>query len=261
MGRLKGGKITVTYDSTKRQPLDSRMLVTKRADLINPIVWKTNTLNTEATYNGMIVSVNSDGIYNGVYYLVNRSAITEENYSAYETALATGENVDSYFSMWMKLGTLDDVATVENNLKELIGEIPEGKTIVDIIAEVKPAMNLVPVDGTIVIADAENGNKTIGVAIAPVAGNALVAVEGGLFVPEAPVKIASDSHGLVAVNGALTLNLATATSDGAMSREDKAFIDALRDSASDSGYVTKVELRQIQESVAQIEQSCRWGEM
>lgn len=41
------------------------------------------------------------------------------------------------------------------------------------------------------------------------------------------VKIAENSHGLVAVDGALLLNLATAESDGAMSKEDKAFIDAI----------------------------------
>lgn len=47
------------------------------------------------------------------------------------------------------------------------------------------AMNLSPVDSTILVSDAEDGGKLIGVAIAPVAGNALVAVEGGLFVPAA----------------------------------------------------------------------------
>jgi hypothetical protein len=41
------------------------------------------------------------------------------------------------------------------------------------------------------------------------------------------VKIAADSHGLVAVNGELTINLATHDSDGAMSKEDKIFIDSI----------------------------------
>jgi hypothetical protein len=41
------------------------------------------------------------------------------------------------------------------------------------------------------------------------------------------VKLAADTHGLVAVDGALTLNLATKTSDGAMSKEDKKAIDAV----------------------------------
>ena len=41
------------------------------------------------------------------------------------------------------------------------------------------------------------------------------------------VKISSNAHGLVAVNGALALNLATETSDGAMSAKDKVFIDSI----------------------------------
>ena len=41
------------------------------------------------------------------------------------------------------------------------------------------------------------------------------------------IKIAAESHGLVPVDGALTINLATAENDGAMSKEDKAFIDSI----------------------------------
>ena len=108
MGRVKGGLFTTLLDVNKRFPLDSRMLVSKREDLINPTVWVTNTLTTEATYNGMIVAVNTDGEYNGVYYLIDRMAITADNYSAYKTALSAGEDVEKYFSMWKKLSTVDD---------------------------------------------------------------------------------------------------------------------------------------------------------
>lgn len=193
--------------------------------------------------------------------------------------------------------------------------------------------NLKPVDGTIVIADTENG-KSIGVAVAPVEGNVLITVDGGLFVPtpvvpeysiekqataedgysasyklkkvvgdvvsyvgdtiniakdmvlqsatlevvtengvpyegavvgdpyikmvfnnaeasnlyipvkglvdtytagtgieivdnKISVKIAETAHGLVAVDGALTLNLATRKTDGAMSKEDKVVVDSI----------------------------------
>lgn len=41
------------------------------------------------------------------------------------------------------------------------------------------------------------------------------------------VKLADTTHGLVAVNGALALNLATKDSDGAMSKEDKKALDAI----------------------------------
>jgi hypothetical protein len=219
MARVKGGLFTGMLDVNKRFPLDSRMLVTKREDLINPTVWKTNTLNTEATYNVMIVSVNSDGEHNGVYYLIDRKLITAENYSAYKVALAAGEDVDPYFSMWMKLGTLGDLAAVEKKLKELIDNV-------------KPSINLTPVDGTIVIAETQSGDKSIGVAIAPIAGNMLAAVDGGLFVPETSIRISDNAHGLVAVDGVLTLNLATKDSDGAMSKEDKIALDELKNSVS-----------------------------
>ena len=243
MARVKGGLFTGMLDVNKRFPLDSRMLVARREDLINPATWTTNTLTTEATYNSMIVSVNLDGENNGVYYLIDRKLITADNYSAYKTALQAGEDVDSYFSMWMKLGTLDDVAAVEKNLKEVIGNIPEGKTIVDMIAEAKPSMDLVPVDGTIVISDSENGSKAIGVSIAPVIGNILTSVDGGLFVPSVPVQLADNAHGLVMVDGTLSLNLATKDSDGAMSKEDKIALDELKD------------------SVSLLNDSCSWGDI
>lgn len=245
MARVKGGLFTTMLDVSKRFPLDSRMLVSKREDLINPKTWIVNTLTTEATYNAMIVSVNSDGEHNGVYYLIDRKAITEENYAAYQAALGVGENVDPYFSMWMKLGTLDNLAAVESRLKSLIGEIPEGKTVADMIAGVKPSINLVSVDGTMKISDLVNGEKSIDVAIAPVDGNALVAVSGGLFVPgniagdgisiennKISVKLSDETHGLVAVNGALELKLATKESDGAMSKEDKRLLEELKNSVS-----------------------------
>lgn len=232
MARVKGGLFTGMLDVNKRFPLDSRMLVSRLEDLINPATWITNTLTTESTYNVMIVSVNSDGEHNGVYYLNDRKAITADNYSAYKAAIDAGEDVNSYFSMWTKLGTLDDLFAVENRLKELIGELPDGKTVVDMIADVKPVIELTPVDGTIVIANTESGGKSIGVAIAPTVGNMLTAVDGGLFVPATPVKLADNSHGLVMVDGTLTLNLATKDSDGAMSKEDKIALDELKDSAS-----------------------------
>ena len=41
------------------------------------------------------------------------------------------------------------------------------------------------------------------------------------------VKLASNAHGLVAVDGTLSLNLATRKSDGAMSKEDKLVVDSI----------------------------------
>lgn len=227
-------------------------------------------------------------------------------------------------------------------------------------------LNLVPVDSTIVIADAEDGSKSIGVAISAQAGNALVAVDDGLFVsgtgeiiiPEysiekqataeegysssyklkktvgeevtyvgdainigkdmvlegatletvveadvpyvgavvgdpyidmvfndanashiyvpvkglvdaytsgngieiinnvISVKIADESHGLVAVDGALSINLATAEADGAMSKEDKVLFDAIPVT-----YATIAQFNDLQNALAAAEESFTWGEL
>lgn len=54
------------------------------------------------------------------------------------------------------------------------------------------------------------------------AGNGIEIVDGKIA-----VKIAAESNGLVAVDGALMINLATAESAGALSAVDKAFIDSI----------------------------------
>lgn len=125
---------------------------------------------------------------------------------------------------------------------EVLSKINELNERIEEVASNGGILALTPVDGTIVINDVSDGEKSIGVAIAPAEGNALVAVEGGLFVPQLlagtgievsdnkiNIKLADTTHGLVAVEGKLTINLATRDSDGAMSKEDKAFIEDLRD--------------------------------
>ena len=56
----------------------------------------------------------------------------------------------------------------------------------------------------------------------PVAGDGIV-VDGN----EISVKIATDSHGLQFVDGAMSMLLATTTNDGAMSKEDKKILDSI----------------------------------
>lgn len=116
MARIRGGKTTVIYDTTKRQPLDSRMLVTKRADLINPAIWITSASETDATFNGMIVAVNNDTIFNGVYYLLNRLLITAENYANYQEAVTSGVDIEPFFSMWIKLASLEDLESLKEQI-------------------------------------------------------------------------------------------------------------------------------------------------
>lgn len=153
--------------------------------------------------------------------------------------------------MYTTVTTVGAVRDIEAKIYKRIEEVVNGGGLT----------NLVPVDGTIKIADTSDGGKSIGVSIATIAGNILKAVDGGLFVPEVSVKISDNAHGLVAVNGALTINLATKDSDGAMSKEDKAFLDELKELNISSEYVTKDEIQDVKESVAQIEQSYVWAEM
>ena len=54
------------------------------------------------------------------------------------------------------------------------------------------------------------------------AGEGIEIVDGKIS-----VKIAENSHGLVSVDGSMTILLATADQDGAMSKEDKVFIDSI----------------------------------
>ena len=220
--------------------------------------------------------------------------------------------------------TVGAVRDIEKKIYEKIEEVASGGAL----------SNLTPVDGTITLNDTVNGGKSIGVAIASTEGNALVAVDGGLFVPtvvvpeytiekqntaedgyavsyrlkktvgeevsyvgdtiniakdmvlqsatletvaesgvpyvgaevgdpyikmvfnnaeasnlyipvkglvdvytagsgieiinnKISVKLADVTHGLVAVDGALAINLATRKSDGAMSKEDKLIVDSI----------------------------------
>ena len=87
------------------------------------------------------------------------------------------------------------------------------------------------------------------------------------------VNIAEESHGLIAVDGAMSIALATAQQDGAMSKEDKAFIDSIPTTyATISGvndlvnsymeqHTITEKVTALEESVAAMEESFTWGEM
>ena len=305
------------------------------------------------------ISAAADGIVYYVHdshngYMVSPDR-TEWLQTIYAPAMDAYEVPES--EIYKTVTTVGAVRDIEAKIYQKIDEMTLGGGL----------SGLTPVDGTILLTNTDDGGKFIGVAIAPDSNNALVAVEGGLFVPKTivpaytiekvateagfsasyrlkqtigddvsyigdainiakdlvlqsatletvtengvpyddaeigdpyikmvfnnaeasnlyipvkglvdtytagagieivdnkiSVKLADNTHGLVAVDGALTLNLATKDSDGAMSKEDKAFIDALKELNISSEYVTKAELQQVQESVAQIEQSYVWMEM
>lgn len=114
---------------------------------------------------------------------------------------------------------------------------------------------LTPVDRTIVIKQ-----NSIDIGISQETGNLLERRTDGLYVGTNNVNnyvpgtgliiedntlsiyLAAETHGLVAVNNALMLNLATTNSDGAMSKEDKILLNSLEN------------------SVTQLEQKLNWEE-
>lgn len=100
-------------------------------------------------------------------------------------------------------------------------------------------MELTPVDGSVAITE-EDGKMLIGVAVSEVEGNALIVKDDGLFVPVPALEIKiseTKANGLVAVGDGLGLELATAKSAGAMSAEDKAFIDSIPETYATVEYV------------------------
>lgn len=115
MARLKGGFITSIFDTNKRGPIDSRELVTKYEDLINPSIWITNTAEKDALYNGLRVSVNEVGENMGTYFLVDRTAITQENYNNYLIAKENGDDTSEYFAMWSKIMIINKQAKLVLN--------------------------------------------------------------------------------------------------------------------------------------------------
>ena len=56
------------------------------------------------------------------------------------------------------------------------------------------------------------------------------------------VNLAEETHGLIVIDGALALGLATKEADGAMSKEDKAFLEVLKELDISNKYATKEEV-------------------
>jgi hypothetical protein len=180
---------------------------------------------------------------------------TAERWATVNPILAIGEPGFVYDSNKLKIG---DGVSAWNELPYI-----EGATA-----------NLTPVDGSLIII----GN-TIDIGISAEPGNALTKKADGLYVGTSTsgnyaaglgltlvdgtfsIKLAEKTHGLVAVDGALQLNLATKDSDGAMSKEDKAFLDELREVDMSNTYATKDEVQILRESVARAEQAFIWEEI
>lgn len=102
MARYKGkANLSTTYDVTYWGPLDTRMLVPKKADLFLEETWIPLRSTDSSAYDGMIVAVAEDTAdNNGIYYLKDYTSLTSED-------------------SWIKLATLNQI----NELKQLIENI------------------------------------------------------------------------------------------------------------------------------------------
>lgn len=84
MGRYKGTfNFAANYEVLASGPLDARLLVDTKADLINPTIWQ-DISSTVWLYNGIVVSVASDSNIsnNGLYFLKDK-----DNYTSYDSWL------------------------------------------------------------------------------------------------------------------------------------------------------------------------------
>lgn len=135
-------------------------------------------------------------------------------------------------------------------------------------------MTLTPVDGSLIIKD-----NTIDIGISAESGNILAKKADGLYVSASSsgnytaglglqlidgtfsIKLAENTNGLTAVNGALAINIATKDSNGAMSKEDKAFIDTLKELDISNAYASKDEVQILRESVERVKWAYTWEEI
>lgn len=167
------------------------------------------------------------------YAIEKQEAATEGFLATYKLKQTIGEQVE-YVGDEINIGkdmVLQDATlkTVSETDVPYVGAVI-GDPYIDMMFNDEAASHIfVPVKGLVDVYSAGNGIEIVDNTVS--------------------VKIASEHHGLVAVDGALALVLASAEHDGAMSKEDKAFIDSIPDV-----YASK-------EQVTKIEQTMSWGEL
>lgn len=95
------------------------------------------------------------------------------------------EDVNGYHALYKG----DNLIAVGSNATTMAAGLmsSEDKKKLDSLSSGQGASEFVPVDGTIVITDGEDGKKNIGVGISSSEGNTLTKVDGALFVPKTSV--------------------------------------------------------------------------
>lgn len=161
-------------------------------------------------------------------------------------------------------GVENRLTAVEGSITQLQADIVGGihykgsvATVDNLPADAKQGdLYEVTADGSEWCYNGENWFEYGSAHFVPVAGDG-IQIDGNKIA----VKIAAEAHGLVAVEGSLSINLATADSDGAMSAADKAALDALIALGIADNYATKEEVQAVSNKVASAEESFTWGEM
>ena len=157
-----------------------------------------------------------------------------------------------------RLGTVEqDIVDIKQSIKGGIRYVGAVPTVDDLPTDAKQGdLYEVTFDGSEWCYNGEKWFEYGSAHFTPVAGTG-IQINGN----EIAVNIADNAHGLVAVDGGLAINLATAENDGAMSKEDKAALDALIALGIADNYATKEEIQTLSDKVAATEESFTWGEM
>lgn len=169
---------------------------------------------------GNMLSLKNDGLYvaKAPEYAIEKQATATEGFSATYKLKKTVDGVDSY---------VGDEINIARDL------VLQSATLETVIEDGKPYDGAAVGDPYIkmVFNNAEASNLYV-----PVKSLVDTYTEGtGISITgnEVSVKLATETHGLVVVNGGgLALELATTTSDGAMSKEDKALLDELKEACT-----------------------------
>jgi hypothetical protein len=198
-----------------------------------------------STVDGNKLSIKSDGLY------VAETEVPEYSIEKQEVA-------EDGFAISYKLKkTVDGETTYVGDTINIVKDmVLQGATLETVLEENVPYDGAVVGDPYIDMAFNDAAQSHIYIPVKSLvdiytAGDGIEIVDNKIS-----VKIADDSHGLVAVDGTMTMVLATAERDGAMSKEDKAFIDSIHET-----YATKEMVDALEKTVGSISESYTWGEM
>ena len=166
-----------------------------------------------STVDGNMLSVKDDGLYaKAPEYSIEKQASAEDGYSATYKLKKTVDGVSTYVGD--SINVLKDLVISKGSLEVVVVDgVPYDSAVIG-----DPYIDLE-------LNDANTSHIYIpvkGLIDTYIAGNGIEIVDNKIS-----VKIAEKSHGLVAVDGSMSMLLATEDQDGAMSKEDKRILNAI----------------------------------